>query len=327
MSQDTMDSTHRLSQAKLRKGQTSWSLPSCSSGTGKITNVFRNLMWWCWQQWKVDSNYRKRVLLTARCNLFLVTLSERTTLHRTNPVRLYRLLYIGPRALHAWSLKTKRSSFQIFASFRQVSQWSWVVQQSRPQKHVDKLDAPVVAACNASCGSRCGECVSLYARLKAFAKDTQNHTSLSFRWIYLNLYIFHVQYQPKQKPTIFGMTARKHQLYHVALHPCLSVAIKWLSRPNICSYVSEYAATSPHWCQGRIVEPKHTWIPPWQEGKSDYATNATNEYVQCVQVAQCKVETTPFKSFQQLPLSSACTTCTYLYQVFGVWMSCNASSL
>ena len=55
MSQDIMDSTHRLSQAKLRKGQTSWSLPSCSSGTGKITNVFRNVMWWCWQ---ADSNGR-----------------------------------------------------------------------------------------------------------------------------------------------------------------------------------------------------------------------------------------------------------------------------
>lgn len=75
MPQDIMDSTHRMSQAKLRKGQTSLSLPSCSSGTCKITNVFCNLMWWCWQQWKVDSNYRKRVLLTARCNLFLMTLS------------------------------------------------------------------------------------------------------------------------------------------------------------------------------------------------------------------------------------------------------------
>lgn len=71
-------------QAKLRKGQTSWSLPSCSSVVDS----------------KVQSSTSDAGTLT--------------TLHRTNPVTLYytshwdRLSYIGRRALHRWSLKTKK---------------------------------------------------------------------------------------------------------------------------------------------------------------------------------------------------------------------------
>ena len=212
---------------------------------------------------------------------------------------IYIYIQVGPRGLHHWSLKTKRStsigpsSFQIFASFRQVSQWSWAVRQSRPQKHVDKLDAPVVAACNASGYAQGVEsgvpCVPI-RQAKGLCKGyTKSHISIFL----LNLSLSESTYFPctvsaQTNPTIFGMTARKHQLYHVALHPCLSVAIKWLTRPNICSYVSEYAATSLHWCQGRIVEPKHTWILPWQEGKSDYATNATNEHVHLCKLHNAK---------------------------------------
>ena len=196
-----------------------------------------------------------------------------------------------------------------------MSQWSWAVLQSRPQKHVDKLDAPVVAACNASgyaqgleSGVPCVPIRQAEGLCKGENKTTHLYLSAESIWIY-----FPCTVSAQTKSDNIRMTARKHQLYHVVLHPCLSVAIKWLTRPNICSHVSEYAATSPHWCQGRIVEPKHVYLDSSMTGGQVWLCNKCNKRT-CAMCASCTMHMqSRDNSLQKLSTAPSLFCLYYLY--------------